>query len=164
HIGSPFANLIVMNKKILKLRNDWDYLKMILISANLSGIFIEAPNYTYLQYGREHPSIPETVEFMNFASLITNTNEPIVQNILKTEPFSSVAMIFLNSVSRVLFPEGEFTKNDGMVPLISATAFGKSKIFEGFDHSDFILSDIIVKNAIEFFYPIEKPEKVSWKN
>ncbi len=164
HIGSPFANLIVMNKKILKLRNDWNYLKMILISANLSGIFIEAPNYTYLQYGREHPSIPETVEFLNFASLITNTNEPIVQNILKTEPFSSVAMIFLNSVSRVLFPEGEFTKNDGMVPLISATAFGKSKIFEGFDHADFILSDIIVKNAIEFFYPIEKPEKVLWKN
>ncbi|AFG35808.1 putative acetyltransferase/hydrolase with alpha/beta hydrolase fold [Fervidobacterium pennivorans DSM 9078] len=164
HIGSPFANFIVMNKKILKLRNDWDYLKMILISANSVGIFIEAPNYDYLLYGREHPGIPETVEFMNFASVIKNNNDPIVQNILRTEPFSSVVMIFLNSVSRVIFPEGEFTKNDGMVPLISATAFGKSEIFEGFDHADFILSDIIVKNAIEFFYPIEKPEKVSWKN
>ncbi|WP_372590468.1 acetyltransferase [Fervidobacterium pennivorans subsp. carthaginiensis] len=164
HIGSPFANFIVMNKKILKLRNDWDYLKMILISANSVGIFIEAPNYDYLLYGREHPGIPETVEFMNFASVIKNNNDPIVQNILRTEPFSSVVMIFLNSVSRVIFPEGEFTKNDGMVPLISATAFGKSEIFEGFDHADFILSDIIVKKAIEFFYTIEKSEKAVLEN
>lgn len=159
HIGSPFANFIVMNKKILKLRNDWDFLKMILISANLANVFIEAPNYAYLIYGREHPGIPDFVDFMNFASVITNTSEPIIQNILRTEPFSSVVMIFLNAVSRIIFPEGEFTKNDGMVPLTSATAFGKSEIFEGFDHADFILSDIIVKKAIEFFYPIEKSEK-----
>ncbi|SDG89761.1 Triacylglycerol esterase/lipase EstA, alpha/beta hydrolase fold [Fervidobacterium changbaicum] len=152
HIGSPFANFVVMNKKLLKLRNDWNYLKAILITANLASVFIEAPNYRYLTYKREHPGIPEGVEFVNFAAVIRQSNELIVQNILKTEPFSSAAMVFLNSVSKIVFPEGEFTENDGMVPLISATAFGKSEIFEGFDHADFILSDIIVRKAIEFFY------------
>jgi len=152
HIGSPLANFVVMDKRFLILRKDWNLIKSILIGANISGVFIQAPNYRYLIYGSKHPEIPHGVDYINFAGFIERKVDVAISNIAQTEPFSTAGMLILNTVTAMLFNEGDFTANDGMVPLVSAIETGKSVIFNGFDHADFILSDIIVNRAVEFFY------------
>jgi len=152
HIGSPFADIITINKRILSLRKDWDFIKSVLLGANIAGVFIQAPNYKYLVYGSTHSEIPNEVDFVNFAEILERRFDVVVSNIAHTKPLSATGLLILNALSAMIFLEGDFTVNDGMVPLVSATAIGKSEVFKSFDHSDFILGDIIINRAIELFY------------
>ncbi|MGQ9856816.1 MAG: lipase family alpha/beta hydrolase [Fervidobacterium sp.] len=152
HIGSPLANFIVMNKNLLKLRKDWEFIKNVLLISNISGGYTYAPNYNYLVYGSNHPEIPEDIEFLNFGTVIMQKTNTVFENLRTTEFFSTTGLLFLKSVTDILFPDKQFTDNDGMVPIESATYYGNSEIFRGFDHADLVMSDIIIKKAIEYFY------------
>lgn len=152
HIGSPLANFIVMNKNLLQLRKDWGFIKNVLIASNISGGYTYAPNYRYLMYGSRYPEVPNDVEFLNFAAVIIQKADVMFENLVTTEMFSTTGLLFLKSVTDILFPDKQFTDNDGMVPIESATYYGKYEVFRGFDHADLVMSDIIIKKAIEYFY------------
>ncbi|HOA16879.1 MAG TPA: alpha/beta hydrolase [Fervidobacterium sp.] len=153
HIGSPFANLIVMDKKILKFHPKWDLLKSTLIAANTVGSFIEAPNYSYLIFGKRHPPIPKEVEFANFGGVVSDSPVKVFRNSVETNFLTTQGLNFLTAISKVVYGlDSDFSINDGMVPLNSAVHFGNAQIFSGYDHADFILSDIIINEAINYFY------------
>ncbi|MGC8820644.1 MAG: esterase/lipase family protein [Fervidobacterium sp.] len=160
HIGSPLANFVVADKDILKLRSDWEFIKTVLLIANVSGGFTQAPNYKYISIGFENPQIPENVHFVNFAARIKNDAATTVSNLLNTEFFTSFGLESLNRVTKILYPpNSEFVENDGMVPLSSAIYFGNAKIFDGYDHSDLAYYDIIVNEAIKEFSLTEVTEQ-----
>lgn len=153
HIGSPFANFIVMDKKVLKFHPKWDLLKSTLIAANTVGSFIQAPNYSYLIFGKKHPSIPAGIKFVNFAGVVSDSPVKVFRNSVETNFLTSYGLNFLTTISKILYGlDSDFSINDGMVPLSSAVYFGNAQIFEGYDHADFILSDIIINEAIKYFY------------
>ncbi len=153
HLGTPLANFVVLDKEILKFHPKWDIIRAIILIANAVWVFIEAPNYKYLTFGFENPKIPKNIIFMNFAAEITSNTNNIVENLINTEFFSSTALQILESITKIIYPkDSDFTKNDGMVPVFSATYYGNEMVFEGFDHADLAISEAIVKEAIKYFF------------
>lgn len=153
HIGSPFADFIITDKKLAKLHPKWNLIKSMLISANLTGSFIEAPNYSYLIFGKTHPEIPSGIEFINFAGSVPNSLIESFRNSVETNFLTTQGLNLLAIISKLLYdPDSDFVQNDGMVPLKSATYFGNAVVFDGYDHADFILSDIIINEAIKYLY------------
>jgi len=153
HIGSPLANFVVMDKSILKLHPKYDIIRPVLLSANISGVFIEAPNYKYISVGFNNPDIPNGVEFLNFAGFVISDLSKMILNLVETEIFSTTALYVLNAVVKTLYPEDSiYVQNDGMVPLASAIYYGKEKVFPMYDHADLAFSEKVVKEAINYFY------------
>lgn len=153
HIGSPLANFVVMNKSILKLHPKYDIIRPVLLYANISGIFIEAPNYKYIIPGFPNPDVPDGVEFLNFAGFVINDISKMISNLAETEFFSTAALYFINAIVKTLYPEdSNYIQNDGMVPLESAIYYGREKIFPMYDHADLAFSEKILKEAINYFY------------
>lgn len=153
HLGTPLANFVVLDKSFLKFHPKWDIIKTTILIANIAWVFIEAPNYKYLTFGFENPEIPQNITFMNFAAKINANTSRIVENLINTEFFSSTALQILESTTKIIYPKDtDFTQNDGMVPLFSATYYGNEKVFEGFDHADLSISETIVKEAIKYFF------------
>lgn len=153
HLGTPLANFVVLDKSVLKFHPKWDIIKTVILMANTAWVFIDAPNYKYLTFGFEKPEIPENINFMNFAAKINANTSSIVKNLINTDFFSSIALQILESTIKIIYPkDSDFTQNDGMVPLFSATYYGNEKVFEGFDHADLAISETIVKEAIKYFF------------
>ena len=156
HIGSPLANFVVMDKSILKLHPKYKIIKPVLLSANISGIFIEAPNYKYISVGFKNPDIPDGIEFLNFAGFVISNLSEMVSNLTETELFSTTALYAINTVVRTLYPEDSiYVQNDGLVPLASAIYYGNEKIFPMYDHADLAFSEKIVREAISYFYELK---------
>ncbi|MEN3042892.1 MAG: acetyltransferase [Fervidobacterium sp.] len=153
HIGSPLANFVLMDKSILKLHPKYNIIKPILLSANASGVFIEAPNYKYVAVGFNNPVMPEGVEFLNFAGVVVNEQTKVLLNIVDTEIFSTVALYTISTVVRILYPEDSvYVQNDGLVPLVSATYFGREKVFLNCDHADLAFDKRVINESIQYFY------------
>ena len=76
----------------------------------------------------------------------------VFRNSVETNFLTTQGLNFLTAISKVVYGlDSDFSINDGMVPLNSAVHFGNAQIFSGYDHADFILSDII-NEAINYFY------------
>lgn len=153
HKGSPLSDLVLINKKILSLHHNYDILKKAMLALNSMGVYIEAPNYTYLAVNSNNPDIPENCTFLNFAGTIEDNPRKIGNNLLKTEFFTSVGLISINLVARTLYPsDSDYFKNDGLVPLSSAVYYGNARVFEGYDHFDLAVAKEIILEAVSYFY------------
>jgi pimeloyl-ACP methyl ester carboxylesterase len=152
HIGSPLGNLVVMNKNDLSNRGDWTLIKDSLILANMAGVFVEAPNYRYLVYGVSHPLIPSGVIYKTFAGVVPTSD---LGSLVSSAWSNGITNVLGHSIVASLMVKvfgADFSKNDGAVPLQSASAFGNTEILNGYTHADLASNPTVISKAFYFFF------------
>ncbi|WP_448379160.1 esterase/lipase family protein [Fervidobacterium sp.] len=154
HIGSPLGNLVVMDKNKLSSRSDWDLIKNSLILANMGGVFVEAPNYRYLIYGVQHPSIPTGVTYKTFAGVVPYSD---LSSMISAAWSNGVTNTLGHAIVAALMAKifgFDFSKSDGAVPLQSASALGNTEVINGFTHYDLAINPTIISKAMKFFFNV----------
>ncbi len=151
HKGSPWAIYINTPSFIIESHKDSFLLKNTLLFGNTSGAYIRATNYYYLIPGIDFPELPKELEYLSFVAQIDDDN--ILSNKrFGLDIFPRTGLWYLASLSNYLYgKDSEYSRNDGMVPVESASALGNVVFFEGFDHFDLVINPYIVKKALEYF-------------
>ncbi len=151
HKGSPWAIYINAPSFIIESHKDSLLLKTALLFGNTLGVYIKAPNYYYLIPGIEFPELPEGLEYLSFVAQI-DFDSILSNKRFGIDVFPRTGLWYLASLSNYLYgKDSEYSKNDGMVPVESASALGNVVFFNGFDHFDLVMNPVIVRKAVEYF-------------
>lgn len=162
HLGSPLANFLVLKKQFFKYfyGDKIELLKYAIISSNILGASIEAPNYKYLIFGKKLPKIPENVESYNFVGILDfNLKNSNIFNLFNSNVPYLIGLTMLKYVVENVYPENSvFQINDGMVPYVSASKDAKyNLVFHSTSHADLAMRRDIIEKVMEIF-GIEKEE------
>ncbi|ONN28002.1 esterase [Thermosipho affectus] len=153
HLGSPLAQIATFDQSFfdLYIGQRFELIKYALFLANLFKGYIVAPNYKYLVFGRDYPKIPKNIRVINFVGKLDFTVTDL-DKILETHLPSFVGLYFLKYVIDNIYPKNSvFLENDGMVPTISASAYGDLNVFFKASHADLAMRRDIIKKALELF-------------
>ncbi|MDK2886362.1 MAG: hypothetical protein PWP54_920 [Thermosipho sp. (in: thermotogales)] len=156
HRGSPLANFIILKKHVFNYisNSKIELIKFALITSNIVGGSIEAPNYRYLIFGKQYPVIPKQIETYNFVGILDfNLKNVDIMDVITSKISYSLGLMLLKYMVENIFPENSlFQINDGMVPYYSAIQDAKNNIvFHFTSHSDLAFRRDIIEKVLEIF-------------